>query len=75
MGLYLKQQDTRSPLQDRIAKELQEKAKAKAGESDLPDGVEDSRYVEGTKKTTGLAWFWILVVLAFVATSIFILVV
>lgn len=61
MGLYLKQNDTRSQLQERIANELQERAKQKAKEADLPDGVDDSQYIKGTKQTTSLAWVWLLI--------------
>ena len=70
MSLHLKQQDTRSDMQKRIAAELQEKAKRKASEADLPDGVDDSRYIEGTKQTTTLAWAWILIFIAIVAIII-----
>lgn len=75
MGLYLKQQDTRTPLQDKIAKELQEKARQKAAEADLPDGVDDSRFIERTKQTTSLAWLWGLVALAAIGATVFLLVV
>jgi len=42
MALYVKQSDTRSQLQEKLAAELQEKARAKAKEAELPDGVDDS---------------------------------
>lgn len=59
MGIIVNQQDNRSELQKRIATELADKAKKKkASEAELPDGVEDSRYIEGTKTTTSLAWVW-----------------
>jgi len=74
MGLYLKQQDTRTPLQDQISKDLQEKARQKAAEADLPDGVADSRYIEGTQGTTRFAWVWILIIIAIIATTILFLV-
>lgn len=70
MGLYLKQQDTHTPLQNRLAKELQEKAKREAAEAELPDGVDDSRYIEGTKTTTSLAWVWLLIFLAVIGIII-----
>jgi hypothetical protein len=59
MALFIKQSDERSKLQQRIAAELQEKAKLRASDVDLPDGVGDSRYLEETKETTGRAWIWI----------------
>ena len=61
MGLFVNQQDQRSELQERIAAELGEKAKASSlQEKATMDGVDDIRYLEGTKQTTTLAWVCIL---------------
>ncbi len=73
MGLYVKQSDTRSQLQEKLAAELQEKARAKAKEAELPDGVDDSRYIEGTKQTTSLAWAWILIVAAIIGVALWLI--
>lgn len=75
MSLYLKQNNTRSELQEKIAKELQERAKQKPQPYDAPDGVEDSSYIEGTKQTTSLAGLWLgiaILVVAIVLVIIFI---
>jgi len=62
MGLFVNQQDQRSELQERIAAELREKVKASSlQEKATMDGVDDIRYLEGTKQTTTLAWAWILI--------------
>ena len=62
MGLFVNQQDQRSELQERIAAQLREKAKASSlQEKATMDGVDDIRYLEGTKQTTTLAWVWILI--------------
>jgi hypothetical protein len=62
MGLFVNQQDQRSELQERIAAELREKAKASSlQEKATMDGVDDIRYLEDTKQTTTLAWAWILI--------------
>ncbi len=74
MSLYLKQNETRSELQDRIAAELQAKAKKKALETERPDGVTDSAYIKGTKQTTSLAWAWVLIVAAIVGIAIWLLI-
>lgn len=66
MSLYVKQTETRSELQNRIAAELQDKAKKKALETERPDGVSDSAYLRDTKSTTSLAWVWVLIFLAVV---------
>jgi hypothetical protein len=75
MALFLKQDfDSRSELQNKLAMELQEKAKLKAKTADLPDGVDDSKYIEGTKSTTSLAWAWILILFAAVGVAIWLIV-
>ncbi len=72
MALYVRQDDNRTELQEKIAAELREKQiKNSLGEGDgtpknkkeNPD-IEDSTYLEGTKETTGLAFVWLLVFLA-----------
>ena len=75
MALYVKQSDTRSQLQEKLAAELQAKARAKAKEAELPDGVDDSAYIEGTKKTTTLALVWLLIAIAAAGVVIGLLVV
>ncbi len=61
MALHIRQNDKQSELQKRIAAELQDKAKKRTLDVDQPDGVDDSRYIEGTRQTTGLAWAWVLI--------------
>lgn len=72
MGLYLKQENTRTRLQERIAADLAEKAKQKPDVTLTggPDGVDDSAYLEQTKKTTSLAWAWALIVVAIVVLAV-----
>lgn len=76
MSLFLKQQDTRTPMQKRIAEELQERAIEKAKlEQELPDGVTDSAYLKDTKQTTSLAWVWALIVVAIIVVTIWLIIV
>lgn len=70
MALYVKQSDTRSQLQEKLAKDLQERARQKAAEADLPDGVTDSQFIKGTTETSRHAWVWALVALAVFAVII-----
>ena len=64
MGLFVNQQDRRSELQERIAAELREKAKASGlQEKASLVGVEDVKYLEDTKQTTTLAPAWIIIVI------------
>ena len=72
MALFIRQEDNRSKLQERLATELQEKARART-ETERPDGVTDSSYLEETKTTTSLAWIWILIVIAAVTAIVFFL--
>lgn len=62
MALFIRQNDNRSKLQERLAAELQEKAKARA-KTEAPDGVTDSNYLKDTKTTTSLAWVWVVIVI------------
>ncbi len=61
MALFVRQDENRTELQTRIATELQEKARKKAEEAELPDGVTDSQYIKDTKQTSSLAWIWLIV--------------
>lgn len=70
MALFVKQNDERTELQKQLAAELQRKAQEKSKLADRPDGVEDSNYIKDTKKTTSLAWLWVLVFLAIVGIII-----
>lgn len=70
MALFIRQDDERSKLQERIATELREKAKAKQSTPELPDGVEDTNYLKDTKQTTSLAWIWVVIVI--IAIAIFV---
>jgi hypothetical protein len=74
MGLYLRQQETRSDLQDKLAAELQERAKRKPQPFDQPDGVTDSAYLKNTKQTTTLAWAWALIAIAVIALVIWLII-
>lgn len=68
MALFIKQNENRSELQQRIAAELQDKARKKAQAADMVDGVEDSQYVKGLQGTGRHAWIWIvLAVIAVIA--------
>lgn len=71
MGLYTEQEVEKTELQKRIAEGLQDKAKRARELTDGPDLVEDTAYLKGTKKTTSLAWVWVLIVIAAVAVTIY----
>ena len=61
MALFVRQDENRSELQQRLATELQDRARKKAEEAELPDGVTDSQFIKGTKETTGLLGLWLVV--------------
>lgn len=64
MGIILKQTDGRSQLQEKLAAELQERAKQRALETELPDGVTDSAYLKQTQQTDWLSKIWFFIVVA-----------
>lgn len=74
MALFIRQSEDRSKLQEKLAAELQEKARARADSAmDAPDGVDDSEYLKGTKTTTSLAWVWVVIVLLALAAFFFVM--
>ena len=76
MGIIFNQQDNRSELQKRLAQELSDKAKKKLEPADeLPDGVEDSAYVQNTKQTTSLAWVWLLILVIAVGVAVWLFII
>lgn len=75
MGLFIQQNDQRTKLQEKIAADLRAKAKAQQqGNGQKPkDLVEDMSYLDGTKRTTSLAWVWVIIAIAVVALVIFVI--
>jgi len=76
MALFVNQNSNRTKLQEKLAAELQEKAKKRAELEDLerPDGVDDSAYLKGTKQTTSLAWLWAIIAVAVIALIIYVVI-
>lgn len=74
MALFIRQDDERSELQKRIAADLQTKAKKREELAKSPDLVEDSEYIKGTKKTTSLAWAWVLILVAGISVAMWLIV-
>jgi hypothetical protein len=70
MGLFIQQNDNRSQLQERLAAELREKARARAGGSEPIDQTTNSNYLKNTEVTSSRAWIWLVVlgvlILAFI---------
>lgn len=72
MGLYMNQKDNRSELQQRLDAQLRAKAaERQKQDTERPDGVSDSAYIEGTKQTTSLAWAWGVIAILAVLTFLF----
>lgn len=60
MGLYVRKEEQRTKLQERIAAEMREKAKKNSDTEYTPvDGVEDSNYMNGTKNSSSLLGVWL----------------
>ena len=73
MALFVRQDEQKTDLQNRLAAELQERSKERAKLADRPDGVTDSQYIKGTKVTTSLAWAWVLIVIAAVGIAVWLM--
>jgi type VI protein secretion system component VasF len=73
MALFVRQDEQRSELQNRLAEELRAKAKERAELASRPDGVDDSNYIKDTKTTTSLAWIWILIVIAVIGIAVWLM--
>jgi len=74
MALFVRQDENRSELQNKLATELQERARQKAKEAELPDGVTDSQYIKNTKQSSGLLWLWLLIGAFVVVGSIYLVI-
>lgn len=74
MAMFIRQDENRSELQERIATELQEKAKQRALDAERPDGVEDSSYTNNLKQASSLTWVWILIGLAAIAIVVWLVI-
>jgi len=74
MALFVRQDENRSELQQRLATELQDRARKKAEEAELPDGVTDSQFIKGTKEASSLLWLWIVVGLLAVVAAIIVII-
>lgn len=71
MALFVQQNDNRTKLQEQIAAELQEKARKRGAAGETVDGVDDSRYLEGTKRTTSLAGVWVAIIVLIIAVLVY----
>ena len=75
MALFIKQETDRSELQKRLETELQEKLKKRADlDNDLPDGVDDAAYLENKKATGANSWIWLLLFVAALLGSLWIII-
>lgn len=69
MAMFLRQNDTRTDLQQRLAAELREKSKQAADleAKPRPDGVKDSNYMRDYEKSSRWLWAWLVIGAAFIA--------
>jgi len=74
MALFVRQDENRSELQQRLATELQDRARKKAEEAELPDGVTDSQYIKETKEGSSLLGLWIVIGVVVVGLAIFLII-
>ncbi len=71
MGLFVKQNEERSELQQKIAADMTERLRARAETDETPpDHVEDSKFMEGTSHMTRTGIILIIVLVVAAATVI-----
>lgn len=69
MGLFVQRDEEQTELQRRVSASLNAKAaKRREIAQKEHDDVEDSAYMKDYKKTTGLAWVWL--ILAIIAVAV-----
>ncbi len=60
MALFIKQNEERSKLQERLVAELQEKSKKNFNKANGLD-IDDSEYMRDLKETSSLSWVWLII--------------
>lgn len=70
MGLFIRQNDNRSQLQERLAAELREKARMRASGSEPLDQSTHSNYLKDTETASKRAWIWLVVLAILVLVAI-----
>ena len=72
MALFIRQNEERSKLQERLAAELQERT-MKTQQIDTQDTLEKQAYLKDTKKTNAYAWLWVVgIIAAIIAVLLFV---
>lgn len=72
MALFMRQDDNRSELQQRLQAELQEKNKKKheLENQPRPDGVKDANYMRDFSGPSKYLWVWLVLTVAIIAAII-----
>jgi len=60
MALFIRQNEERSKLQERLVADLQEKSKRNFEKAN-DFNIDDSEYMKDLKKTTSLSWVWLVI--------------
>ena len=62
MALFIRQNEDRSKLQERLSAELQERSSQRAKvEKDTSDKLEDSSFYNDTQSSSKMLWVWFLI--------------
>lgn len=62
MGLFIRQDENRSQLQERLAAELRERSMVKLDGGEPLDQTKNSSYLKDTEQTSGRAWIFFAVI-------------
>lgn len=76
MGLYIKRDEERSKIQEKIAADLRAKSMQKSalGSEPITDLADQSNYMDGTKTSSGLLGVWIVLGVAGIATILYLVI-
>lgn len=75
MGLFVRQNENRSELQQRIAAELREKARQKAALDAEPlDETKNSKYLQNTEESVRSSMIWVVLFIVVVAALVLFLI-
>lgn len=67
MGLFIRQNENRSHLQEKLAEELRQRASQQAAGLEPNDQTKDSNYVKDTEQTSDRAWIGLVVAVLVIA--------
>lgn len=63
MALFIRQNEDRSKLQERLSSELQERHKQRQLKENKPETVEDSQYLKEMEDGSSISFVWVILII------------